>query len=156
MREWFRCAWRPESLTSARQRAAGAGEDLRPWPGGAGWPDDRRMTTTDDRIAKLETKIRKLEGRETDLRKQLAEAQLDQWQGRIENLEVQMHLGAMEANDELTALMNRLRARWADARQQFERSISTASSVGDTVRAGLENAVEDLRKALLESKSKLA
>ena len=112
--------------------------------------------TTDDRITKLETKIRKLEDRETDLRKQLAEAQLDQWQGRIENLEVQMHLGAMEANDELTALMNRVRARWADARQQFERGISTASSVGDTVRAGLENAVQDLRKALLESKSKLA
>ena len=111
--------------------------------------------TTDDRISKLETKIRKLESQQTDLRKQLAEAQLDQWQGRIENLEVQMHLGAMEVSDELTTLMNRLRGKWADARQQFEKSISTASSVGETVRTGLENAVEDLRRALLESRSKL-
>ena len=112
--------------------------------------------STEDRVAKLEAQITKLQAQQTDLRKQLAEAQLDQWQGRIEDLEVQMHLGAMEASDELTALMDRLRGKWADARRQFEKSIATASSVGDTVRTGLENAVEDLRKALLESRSKLA
>ena len=111
--------------------------------------------TTEDRIAELEAQIGKLHTDLADLRKQLAKAQIDQWQGRIEDLEVQMHLGAMEASDRLTALMDRLRNQWADARRQFEEGISTASSVGATVRAGLENAFEDLRKALLESKNKL-
>ena len=143
--------WR---LAGSTQAGGGNARDVGPWSGRPGGPEDRSMTT-DDRISKLETKIRKLESQQTDLRKQLAEAQLDQWQGRIENLEVQMHLGAMEASDELTTLMNRLRGKWADARQQFEKSISTASSVGETVRTGLENAVEDLRRALLESRSKL-
>jgi hypothetical protein len=111
--------------------------------------------TTEDRIAKLEAQIGKLQAQQADMRKQLARAQLDLWQGRIEDLEVQMHLGAMEASDKLTALMDQLRAKWADARRQIEESITTASSVADTVRTGLENAFDDLRKALLESRDKL-
>jgi len=111
--------------------------------------------TTEDRIAKLEAQIGELQAQQTDLRKQLARAQLDQWQGRIEDLEVQVHLGAMEASDKLTALMDQLRAKWADARRQIEESITTASSVADTVRTGLEKAFDDLRKALLESRNKL-
>ena len=112
--------------------------------------------TTEDRIAKLEAQIGELQAQQTDLRKQLARAQLDQWQGRIEDLELQVHLGAMEASDKLTALMDQLRAKWADARRQIEESITMASSVADTVRAGLEKAFDDLRKALLESRNKLA
>jgi len=112
--------------------------------------------TTEDRIAKLEAQIGELHAQQTDLRKQLAKAQLDQWQGRIEDLELQVRLGAMEASDKLTALMDQLRAKWADARRQIEESITTASSVADTVRTGLEKAFDDLRKALLESRNKLA
>jgi chromosome segregation ATPase len=110
--------------------------------------------TTEDRIAALENLIGKLQAELADLRKQLDKAQIDQWQGRVEDLEVQMHLGAMEASDRLTALMDQLRSRWADARRQFEGGVSTASGVGATVRAGLEKAVEDLRRALLESKNR--
>jgi TolA-binding protein len=113
------------------------------------------MTTTEDRIRRLEGQIDKLQAQLADLRKQLAKAQLDQWRGRIEDLEVQMHLGGMDASDKLSVLMDRLRDRWADARRQFEASVTTAASVADTVRTGLEKAVDDLRKALLESKSKL-
>jgi predicted nuclease with TOPRIM domain len=114
------------------------------------------MATAEDRIKKLEAELDKLQDKQAMLTKQLAEAQLDQWQGRIENLEVQMHLGTMEASDKVTALMDQLRRRWSEARGQFEESIATASSVKDTVRAGLEKAVGDLRQALLESKSKLS
>jgi len=67
-----------------------------------------------------------------------------------------MHLGAMEESDKLTSLMDQLRGRWVDSRRQFEESIKTASSVAETVRGGLESAFGDLRKALLESKNKLA
>jgi TolA-binding protein len=110
----------------------------------------------EDRITGLESQIRKLQGEQAELRRQLAKAQLDQWRGRIEDLEVQMHLGAMEASDQLAALMRQLRDKWADARRQVEENISTASGAADTVRTGLENAFDDLRKALLEAKNKLA
>jgi hypothetical protein len=112
--------------------------------------------TNEDRITGLEAQIGKLRAEQAELRTQLGRARLDQWRGRIEDLEVQMHLGAMEASDQLTALMRQLRGRWADARRQFEENISTASGVADTVRTGLENAFDDLRNALLEAKNKLA
>jgi chromosome segregation ATPase len=111
--------------------------------------------TTEDRITQMEAQLRELQDQQADLRKQLAKAQLDQWQGRVEDLEVQMHLGAVEASDKANAQLTKLRDRWADARRQLEESIKTASSVADTVRAGLEKAFDDLRQALLESKSKL-
>jgi len=111
--------------------------------------------TTDERIAKLEAQIDDLRAKLADLHAQMNKAQIEQWRGRIEDLEVQMHLGAMETSDRLNALMARVRARWADARKQFEDRTSTATSVADTVRTGVENAFAELRKALLESKSKL-
>jgi predicted nuclease with TOPRIM domain len=112
--------------------------------------------TMEERIAKVEAQVSKIQAKQAELHKQLTKAQIDQWQGRLEDLEVQMHLGAMETSDRLTALMDQLRGRWADARRQFEDTMSTASSVADTVRTGLESAFNEVRKALLESRSKLA
>ena len=112
--------------------------------------------TTDEHISQLQAQIDELHAKQAELHKQFAKAQIDQWQGRIEDLEMQMHLGATEANDKLTKVMAQLRSKWADARRQFEEASSTASSVADTVRTGLEKAVADVRKALLESKSKIA
>jgi|SRR5271165_6210413 len=111
--------------------------------------------TTNERIAQLEAQIDDLRAQVGELHKQMTKAQIDQWQGRIEDLEVQMHLGAMETSDRLNALMGRLRAKWADARRQLEDRTSTATSVADTVRTGLENAFAELRKAMLETRSKL-
>jgi predicted nuclease with TOPRIM domain len=110
---------------------------------------------TEERVTQLEDQFRKVQDQLAELRKQLAKAELDQWQGRVEDLEVQMHLGAVEATDKATAQMHKLRDRWADARRQLEESARTASSVADTVRTGLEKAFDDLCRALLESKSKL-
>jgi regulator of replication initiation timing len=111
--------------------------------------------TTEDRVTQMEGQIDELHAQQADLRKQLAQAQLDQWRGRIEDLELQMHLTAMEANDKLAALMSQLRDRWADTRRRYEESITTASSVAETLRTGLEKAFADLRTALLDSKAKL-
>ncbi len=111
--------------------------------------------TTEDRITELEDQIGRLRAQQTELRKQLIKAQIDQWQGRVEDLEVQMHLGAVETSEKLKAQMDQLRSRWADARRQWEGAISTASSMSDTVRTGLEKAYSDLRQALLEAKNKL-
>jgi predicted nucleic acid-binding Zn-ribbon protein len=112
--------------------------------------------TTDERVAQLEAQIDDLRAKLADLHQQMAKAQIDQWHGRIEDLEVQMHLGAMESSDRLNTLMGHLRTRWADARRQVEDTTSTASSVADTMRTGLENAFAELRKALLETRSKLS
>lgn len=109
---------------------------------------------TEERIAKLEAQIDKLQAKQADLYKQLAKAQIDQWQGRIEDLEVQLHLGAVQTSDKLTTLMDQLRSNWADSRRQFEGASSTASGVADTVRSSLENAFKEIRKALLEAKNK--
>jgi predicted nucleic acid-binding Zn-ribbon protein len=111
--------------------------------------------TTDERIAQLEAQVDDVRAKLAELRKQMTKAQLDQWQGRIEDLEVQMHLGAMESSDRLNALLGHLRSRWADARKQFEDRTSTATSVAESVRTGLEGAFAELRKALLETKNKL-
>lgn len=110
----------------------------------------------DDRIALLEAKIDKLQSRQSELYSQLAQAQVDQWEGRVEDLEVQLHLGSMEANDRINALMDQLRTKWSEARRQLDDAGSTAVSVGGTLRTGLEAAVRDLRQALLESKSKVS
>jgi hypothetical protein len=112
--------------------------------------------TTDERIAHLEAQIDDLRAKLAKLHQQMSKAQIDQWQGRVEDLEVQLHLGAMETSDKVTALMGHLRSRWADARQQLEDRASTASSLADTVRAGLENAFAEVRKALLETKNRLS
>lgn len=111
---------------------------------------------TDSRIAGLEAQIEELKSKQDSLNRQLARAQRDQWQGRIEDLEVQVHLGAMEANDRAKARLEQLRSTWAEVRSQVDGASSTASEVGETLRNGLESAVRDLRKALLESKARIS
>jgi TolA-binding protein len=112
--------------------------------------------TSEERIAQLEAQIDDLRGQLAELHKQMTKSQIDQWQGRIEDLEVQMHLGAMDTSDRLNTLMRGLRAKWVDARRQFEDRTSTATGVAETMRTGLENAFAEVRKALLETKNKLA
>jgi len=147
----------PQRRRGAQHQQLGSDVARGPWPlAGPRLEREIRFMTSEERIAQLEAQIDKLQAKQAELHKQLTKAQIDQWQGRIEDLEVQIHLGGMEASDKLTMLMDSLHARWADARRQFETSITTATSVADTVRSGLEKAVQDLRKALLESRSKLA
>ena len=110
--------------------------------------------TSEESIARLEVQIDNIETKQAELYHQLAQAQRDHWQARIEDLEVQVRLGAREANEKTTALMEQLRSRWAEARVQFDDAASTASSVGEALRSGLEGAVRDVRKALLEGHEK--
>jgi len=110
---------------------------------------------TEKRIVRLEGQIDELRTRQSELHHQLAQAQLDQWQARVEDLEVQLHLASMEANDGAAALMQQVRGRWTDVRRQLDDATSTFSSIGATLREGLERAVRDLRQAILESKNKL-
>ena len=101
-----------------------------------------------DQIVELERRIEELQQQQGDLRRQLAEARSDQWQARIDDLDVQAHLGAMEASDRLQPLLEKLRNRWLDARKSFESSTSVASDVIDQLRDGFEQAGRDIRDAI--------
>jgi len=111
---------------------------------------------TEEKIARLEQQITELRNEQDQLYRRLAGAQLDQWKSRVEDLEVQFHLGAMEANDRATVLLKEVRSRWAEVRTHADGAASTASDVGEALRDGLESAVRDLRKALLESKARIS
>lgn len=111
---------------------------------------------SDDRIAALEAKIDKLEKKHDDVSRQLAGAKREQWQGRVDELELQTHLSAMEADDRVQAGMDQLRTKWDEARAQLVEASSTAEDIKDTLWSGVENAARDVRHALMESKKKLS
>ena len=112
--------------------------------------------TTDERIAQLEKRLDKLSEDHAAVTRQLAQAHIDQWQGRIDDLELQVHLGTAEATDRIDALTSELQTRWSKARRQMEDASTTTSSVAETLRTGVENAYKDLRAALLDSRKKLS
>jgi chromosome segregation ATPase len=93
--------------------------------------------TDNERIKKLEAQIKKLETKQAELSTELAEARLDQWKGRLEDLEVQAHLGAMDTNDRVVALVQQARDRWNDARGQLGDATSAAGDVVETLRGGI-------------------
>ena len=74
---------------------------------------------------------------QADLRKQLIKARIENWQGRIDDLEVQIHTGAVETSEKLTTKLDQLRSTWADTKKQWEATISTAASAGDDPGAWL-------------------
>lgn len=114
------------------------------------------MTDSDDtqaRTVKLEGQIEDLQTQLGDLRKQLAEDALDRWRGRIDDLEVQAHLGSLEAQDRLVPLIEDLRKRWDDARKTLVEGTTTAVDVVATLRHGLDQAMAELRSALMSAKS---
>jgi predicted nucleic acid-binding Zn-ribbon protein len=96
--------------------------------------------TTEEKIAKLETRIDNLAEAHAILTHQLAQAHVEQWQARIDDLEVQLHLGTTAATDKFTALTEELQSRWTEARKQLGDARTTTNVVVDTVWAGLESA----------------
>lgn len=106
-----------------------------------------------DRIDALETQIEDLETQLGDLRVQLAKAELDQWRARIDDLEVQVHLASMDAGDAAAPLVEELRNKWLEAKAGLVDTASVATDVADSLRKGLEQAMSDIRRALLEAKS---
>lgn len=107
----------------------------------------------DDRITQLERQVDELKGQLRDVRHQLAAAELDQWQGRIDDLEVQAHLGSMALRDRLTPVVEELRNAWLEAKARLESGADTTSTVTERLRSGLEKAAADIRSAVLDARS---
>jgi hypothetical protein len=69
-----------------------------------------------ERIAQLEAQIKALKSEQSELLKQQTKVEVDKWRGRIDDLEVQMHLGAMEADEKLAPLFEKMRHAWEEAK----------------------------------------
>ncbi len=110
--------------------------------------------TTEDRISKLEAQINRLEEREAELREKLVQAQIDQWHGRIEDLEVQAHLAAMDTGDRVTALIEQVRARVRDVRGQVGGAADSVAERLEAGRSSIEGLLRDLRQGLIDAKDK--
>ena len=113
------------------------------------------MTTTEERISRLEAQIERLEAKEIELRKQLAKAQLDQWYARIEDLELQAHLGAMETQDRVAALMAQVRDLWKETKHQVDGATASAGDAVDEVRGRVEGLLRDVRRSLAEAQERI-
>jgi uncharacterized protein YhaN len=85
----------------------------------------------------LEARVHALEAQLDDLRRRLAENELDDWKTRIDQLEVQAHLAQM------------------DARAQFDKAGNAAGGALGTVTDGVRAAAKDLGDALAEALRKV-
>ena len=117
-------------------------------------PDD----PTEERIAGLESRIAELQSELAETRRQLTDAQLDQWKGRIDELEVQMHLGRLDAEKQMEPMLEQLRNRWLDTREQVSQAgNAAASAAGDAfsaLRSGVEQAMDQLREGARSARGK--
>lgn len=96
----------------------------------------------------LESRVHALENQLDDLRRRLAESELDSWKARIDQLEVQAHLGQMEAEEQLQPLVDQMRNRLLDARTQFDKAGTVAGDALGTLTDGVRAAAKDLGDAL--------
>jgi hypothetical protein len=102
-------------------------------------------------IADLEAHIAELEHEEEQLRESLARTQMEQWEGHLDDLQVQVRLGAMEVRDRLDPIVDRVRGQVAEARSRVETGGETASEAAAAIRSGVEAAWRDMRAALAEA-----
>lgn len=103
------------------------------------------------RVDDLEARLRELTEQLTSTRQQLAEAQLDQWKGRLDDIEVQLSLARLEAREQLTPVLEQLRGRVLDAQRQLSTAAGAANDVALSLRSGFEAAVDDLRVGLRDA-----
>ncbi|MEJ5255941.1 MAG: hypothetical protein WHS89_11365 [Acidimicrobiales bacterium] len=105
------------------------------------------MTETSD-TRSLEARVHELEEQVRRLNEEVLQGQLEEWKARIDQLEVQMHLGTMEARDEVEPLIEQLRNKWLDAREQLDKAQTAAGEALASVRDGVKRALRDLGDAL--------
>jgi hypothetical protein len=108
--------------------------------------EDQKIATMEDRIGGLERELDRM-------RQELSQARLEQWEGRIDDLEVQAHLGSMEINQRLEPIIETLRNRWLDAKEQLDNASSTANDVFTILRKGFEQSLRDLKDAVSNAKT---
>ena len=110
--------------------------------------DDR---TPRDEAANRE-RIDTLQAEIVGLRIELARTRIEQWAGRLDDLELQYHLGRMEADERLAAALADVRHRIATARARAESRGEAAEEAVEAVTSGVEHAFADLRQAMVRAR----
>ncbi len=100
-------------------------------------------------VEELQEQVDSLQKELNQLRRQLAQAELETWRARIDDVEVQVHLASLDAQDRIQPLIDGVRNAWLDAQATLSATTDTASDVVDDIRVGLERTMRDLRQALL-------
>jgi hypothetical protein len=108
------------------------------------------MTSTEE-IQELRQRLDALNEQVDDLQQQLLRAEVGQWEARIEAIELQLHLGSMDARDRVAPLLEQLRNRWLDAKSELSDSSGAAADALRTLLDGLESAMRDIRDAVVQS-----
>jgi hypothetical protein len=117
-------------------------------------PTFRSPPMTDQQtIEELKARIDELESQQDRLRDDLSRAQMDEWEGRLDDVGLQMHLGTMELRDRLDPIVEQARRQIADARARIEDGSETTADAVAALRAGFEQAWDDLRSAVNDAKS---
>ena len=109
--------------------------------------------TESDRIGGLEQQIEDLKAQLGDVRRRLVTAEFDQWRSRIDDLELQAHLGSLGVQDKVLPVIDQLRNLWLDARERTGDGVDTASEVTGRLREGVESAYRELRDAVTDAAS---
>jgi len=107
--------------------------------------------TESERITDLELRLGELEAQQKDVRTQLFDAQIELWEGRVDDLAVQMHLLTLDARDRLQPVVDKLQARLLDARSEVEKRGDTANEMVGDLRRGVQSAVDDVRTAVRDA-----
>ncbi|MDR6861726.1 hypothetical protein [Phycicoccus sp. 3266] len=114
--------------------------------------DDRtsKGTTTDETATR--ERIDALQAEIVGLRMELARTRIEQWAGRLDDLELQYHLGRMEADERLSAALADVRHRIAKARARAENRGEAAEEAVEAITSGVEHAFDDLRQAMVRAR----
>lgn len=111
--------------------------------------------TTDNRVAALEAHIDTLHTKQADLRRELRKARVDQWQDRIDDLDLQVRLGVSDGGERLTEATRKLQSTWDQVRGELLDASSDAADAADALRDRMQTAYSDVRTSLLDTKNRI-
>jgi hypothetical protein len=105
---------------------------------------DQRTET----MEQLRADVREAEELLVELGRETVQATLDAWRARIDNLRIQVELGRMEVDDEVTTSIGSAESVWATARDRLNAASLEASDVRVALTEGLRAARADLQAAV--------
>jgi hypothetical protein len=104
-------------------------------------------------IEELKARIDELESEQGKLRDDLSRAQMDEWEGRLDDVGLQVHLGTMDLRDRIDPILEQARNQIAEARSRIDDGSETTADAVAAIRGGFEQAWADLREALSDARS---
>jgi hypothetical protein len=99
-------------------------------------------------IEQLRRDVREFEELLVELGRETVQATLDAWRARIDNLRLQVELGRMDVDDEVTESIGSAESVWATARDRLSAASLEAADVRDALSEGLRSARADLQAAV--------